>query len=82
MLYNIIERRSYTFKLKKLLEEKLMEKELYRLVIKMRGKWRTGRISYTSKEEAEAKRDYFISTGTKPENIKICTETELFSWEG
>lgn len=54
----------------------------YRLVIWANGRWRIGITSYTTKQQAEERRQYLISIGTDPKNIKIKTDSEIFDWEG
>lgn len=53
--------------------------EKYRIVIHVNGKWRVGKVSYTNLHEANERRQYFISNGLAPRNIKISAESELFN---
>lgn len=53
--------------------------EKYRIVIHVGGSWRVGKVAYTSMQEANERRQYFINNGLAPRNIKISTESELFN---
>ena len=53
--------------------------EKYRIVIHVNGRWRVGKVSYTSMQEANERRQYFISNGLAARNIKISAESELFN---
>lgn len=53
--------------------------EHYRIVMYVRGKWRTGKIAYTSIQEANERRQYFISNGMAPRNIKVVADSQIFN---
>lgn len=53
--------------------------EKYRIVINVDGSWKVGRVSYTSMQEANERRQDFINNGLAARNIKISSESELFN---